>query len=83
MSSYRALYRKWRPMRFSDVVGQKQVSDTLKTAVATNRIAHAYLFCGTEERERPQRQRFFRVRSIAKIRLTESRATNAPPVGES
>ena len=34
-------------MRFSDVVGQKQVSDTLKTAVATNRIAHAYLFCGT------------------------------------
>ena len=47
MSSYRALYRKWRPMRFSDVVGQKQVSDTLKTAVATNRIAHAYLFCGT------------------------------------
>lgn len=47
MSSYRALYRKWRPMRFSDVVGQKQVSDTLRTAVATGRIAHAYLFCGT------------------------------------
>ncbi|MGN0179934.1 MAG: DNA polymerase III subunit gamma/tau [Monoglobaceae bacterium] len=47
MSSYQALYRKWRPMRFDDVVGQRQVSDTLKTAIKNDRIAHAYLFCGT------------------------------------
>lgn len=47
MSSYQALYRKWRPMRFKDVVGQSHVSDTLRTAVSTGRIAHAYLFCGT------------------------------------
>lgn len=47
MSSYQALYRKWRPMRFDDVVGQRQVSDTLKTAIKNGRIAHAYLFCGT------------------------------------
>lgn len=45
--SYQALYRKWRPMTFDDVVGQNHVSDTLKTGIATGRIAHAYLFCGT------------------------------------
>lgn len=45
--SYQALYRKWRPMTFADVVGQKHVADTLKTGIATGRIAHAYLFCGT------------------------------------
>ena len=47
MSVYRALYRKWRPMTFDDVVGQKHISDTLRSSVASGRIAHAYLFCGT------------------------------------
>lgn len=47
MSAYQALYRKWRPMRFEDISGQRQVSDTLKTAVACGRASHAYLFCGT------------------------------------
>lgn len=47
MSSYQALYRKWRPMTFDDVVGQKQVSDTLRSSVESGRLAHAYLFCGT------------------------------------
>ncbi len=47
MSAYRALYRKWRPMRFDDVIGQSQVSDTLRGSVRSGRIAHAYLFCGT------------------------------------
>ena len=46
-SSYRALYRKWRPMTFSDIVGQNHVSDTLKHGIAAGRITHAYLFCGT------------------------------------
>lgn len=45
--SYQALYRKWRPMTFGDVVGQEHVSETLKTGIATGRITHAYLFCGT------------------------------------
>ncbi|MBI4310836.1 MAG: DNA polymerase III subunit gamma/tau [Chloroflexi bacterium] len=39
-------YRKWRPRRFDDLVGQEAVARTLKQAVARNRIAHAYLFCG-------------------------------------
>lgn len=47
MSAYQALYRKWRPMRFCDLVGQDHISDTLRGAVSGGRIAHAYLFCGT------------------------------------
>ena len=42
-----ALYRKWRPMTFDDVVGQDQISETLKNSIKTGRISHAYLFCGT------------------------------------
>ena len=45
--SYQTLYRKWRPKTFDDLVGQSHVADTLKNGVATGRIAHAYLFCGT------------------------------------
>ncbi len=40
------LYRKWRPPRFEDIVGQDVVTQTLTRAVAGNRTAHAYLFCG-------------------------------------
>ncbi len=40
------LYRKWRPPRFADIVGQPAVTQTLCQAVATGRLAHAYLFCG-------------------------------------
>ncbi len=42
-----ALYRAWRPARFSDVVGQDAVVTTLKNQVASGRAAHAYLFCGS------------------------------------
>lgn len=44
---YRALYRKWRPMIFEDVVGQDHISETLRNSVNSRHIAHAYLFCGT------------------------------------
>lgn len=44
---YQALYRKWRPLTFEDVAGQDHVSETLRNSIATGRIAHAYLFCGT------------------------------------
>ena len=40
-------YRKWRPQRFADVVGQEYVTQTLLNALATGRVAHAYLFCGS------------------------------------
>ncbi len=42
-----ALYRTWRPARFSDVVGQEAVVTTLKNQAASGRIGHAYLFCGS------------------------------------
>ena len=45
--AYRALYRQWRPADFSHVVGQKAVIDTLRNQVINDRIAHAYLFCGS------------------------------------
>ena len=45
--SYEALYRKYRPGRFADVVGQQHITSTLKNQVIAGRIAHAYLFCGT------------------------------------
>ena len=45
--SYVALYRKWRPLIFEDVVEQEHVVRTLKNTVKTGRVAHAYLFCGT------------------------------------
>jgi DNA polymerase-3 subunit gamma/tau len=41
-----ALYRKWRPARFDDVVGQEHITRTLQRAIAAGRIGHAYLFCG-------------------------------------
>lgn len=44
--AYQALYRQWRPMTFSEVVGQEAVVKTLRRQVETARIAHAYLFCG-------------------------------------
>ena len=39
-------YRKWRPVRFSDVVGQRHITDTLRRAVLSDRVAHAYIFTG-------------------------------------
>ena len=44
---YQALYRKWRPRTFDDVVGQSHITDTLKQQVAAGRLSHAYLFTGT------------------------------------
>ncbi len=45
--SYRALYRKWRPVDFDDVWGQDQVTEILKYEVAAGKLSHAYLFCGS------------------------------------
>lgn len=45
--SYTALYRKWRPVRFDDVYGQDHIVQTLKNQIISQRIGHAYLFCGT------------------------------------
>ena len=44
---YQALYRKWRPKTFADVVGQEHITATLQRQVAEGRLSHAYLFTGT------------------------------------
>ncbi|WP_238918537.1 DNA polymerase III subunit gamma/tau [Clostridium sp. YIM B02555] len=44
---YTALYRECRPKKFEDVIGQEHITTTLKNEILNDRIAHAYLFCGT------------------------------------
>lgn len=45
--SYTALYRKFRPQTFDDVIGQEYIVRTLKNQMISGRVSHAYLFCGT------------------------------------
>ncbi len=47
MATYQALYRKWRPRTFEDVVGQSHITDTLARQVREGKLSHAYLFTGT------------------------------------
>lgn len=44
---YKALYRKWRPMTFDDVISQQHITDTLKNQIISGKTAHAYLFTGS------------------------------------
>lgn len=44
---YQALYRKWRPVTFDDVIGQQHITEPLKKQVMTDRLSHAYIFIGT------------------------------------
>src|SRR5499427_8278925 len=44
--SYQVIARKWRPQTFQDLVGQQHVTETLKNAILSNRVAHAYIFSG-------------------------------------
>lgn len=44
---YKALYRKWRPMSFDDVISQQHITDTLKNQIISGKTAHAYLFTGS------------------------------------
>jgi DNA polymerase-3 subunit gamma/tau len=46
VTEYRALYRKYRPQQFADVIGQSHVTETLVSEVESGRVAHAYLFAG-------------------------------------
>lgn len=45
--AYQAIYRKWRPVVFEDIVGQNHITTTLKNQVISGHVSHAYLFCGT------------------------------------
>ena len=45
--AHQAIYRKWRPMTFDDIVGQQHITKTLKNQILSSTVGHAYLFCGT------------------------------------
>ena len=45
--AHQAIYRKWRPLTFDDVVGQEHITHTLKNQISQGTVGHAYLFCGT------------------------------------
>ncbi len=47
MSQYMALYRKWRPAKFADVVGQEHITRVLRSEIMQDSVSHAYLFCGS------------------------------------
>lgn len=57
--AYQALYRKWRPLTFSDVVGQEHVTATLRNEITNQRIGHAYLFCGSRGTGKTSTARIF------------------------
>ncbi|MGI6096930.1 MAG: DNA polymerase III subunit gamma/tau, partial [Dethiobacteria bacterium] len=44
--SYRSMYRRWRPAKFAEMVGQEHIRQTLQNALKSKRVSHAYLFCG-------------------------------------
>ena len=66
--SYTALYRKWRPVSFEDVKGQDPIVQTLKNQITSERIGHAYLFCGTSVLVRPVLRKYMQERSTVSIR---------------
>ena len=45
--AYQAIYRKWRPQVFEDIIGQSHITSTLKNQIVNDKVSHAYLFCGT------------------------------------
>ncbi|MDE6278432.1 MAG: DNA polymerase III subunit gamma/tau, partial [Paramuribaculum sp.] len=73
MENYIVSARKYRPATFSSVVGQKALTETLKNAVATHRLAHSYLFCGP---------RGVGKTSCARIFAKTINCTNLSPEGE-
>ena len=66
--AYLALYRKWRPRTFSEVIGQDAIMTALKNQVKSGRIGHAYLFCGTRGTGKHPPRKSLRARSTACIR---------------
>lgn len=65
--AYIALYRKYRPQTFTDVVGQHQVSDTLMRAIREDKVAHAYLFAGPRGTGKTSMAKISRGLSIASM----------------
>ena len=74
---YKALYRKWRPARFQDVVGQEPITSALENQIKANRLGHAYLFTGSRGTGKTSCAKIF-----AKAVNCENRNGGAEPCGE-
>ena len=72
--SYQVLARKWRPQTFEEVVGQEPITRTLQNAIATGRVAHAFLFSGP---------RGVGKTSLARILAKALNCVHGRPAGES
>ena len=70
MDNYIVSARKYRPTTFDSVVGQSTLTTTLKNAIATGKLAHAFLFCGPRGVGKPQggRRGMQRVRELPRLR---------------
>ena len=75
--SYTAMYRRFRPTTFEEVKGQNAIVTTLKNQIRSDRIGHAYLFCGTRGTGKTSIAKLF---ANASIPWTEAPAENAHPV---
>lgn len=73
---YQALYRKWRPMSFDDVVSQPHITTTLKNQIKSGKTAHAYLFTGSRGTGKTTCARILQRLSIALTHMTVSHALN-------
>ena len=59
MGKFRALYRKWRPATFEDVVGQAGITTALKNQILHDKVGHAYIFTGTRALVKRPAQKIF------------------------
>ena len=67
--AYQALYRRLRPQKFEDVVGQNHIIKTLQNQIENGRINHAYLFCGTREKKKPPPQKYLQEQLTVLVRV--------------
>lgn len=79
MSQYIVSARKYRPSTFASVVGQKALTNTLKNAIATDRLAHAYLFCGSRGVGKTSCARIFAKTINCQHRTPDGEACNECP----
>ena len=76
--SYMALYRKWRPVTFGEVKGQDHIVQTLQNQIISQRIGHAYLFCGTRGTGKTVSRKYLHGRSTVNIHRMVARAISVP-----
>lgn len=78
--SYTAMYRRFRPTTFEEVKGQDAIVTTLKNQIRSDRIGHAYLFCGTRGTGKTSIAKLCQKVSTASIPWTEAPVGSAHPV---